>query len=75
MSSRTVTVRDKMQKGYRYQLAEQPGRGFDPEFCPQLTPKQMLQLGVFLSFTVEGNQTEMSDSVIRAPPADCRMPK
>jgi hypothetical protein len=47
MNNRTVTVSDKMQRGYRYQLTERAGRNFDPEFRPQLTPKQMLQLGVF----------------------------
>jgi hypothetical protein len=47
MRKRTVTVNDKMQKGYCYQLTERAGRNFDPEFSPQLTPKEMLQLGVF----------------------------
>jgi hypothetical protein len=47
MRARTITVNDKMQKGYRYRLTKPVGRGFDPEFRPQLTPKQMLQLGVF----------------------------
>src|SRR5271169_886790 len=47
MRKRTVTVNDRMQKGYRYQLTEQAGRNFDPEFDPQLTPKEMLRLGVF----------------------------
>ena len=47
MRKRTVTVSDKMQKGYRYVLSVPPGRGFDPEFKPQLTPAQMLKLGVF----------------------------
>jgi hypothetical protein len=42
-----ITVNDKMQRGYRYLLTEPAGRNFDPEFCPQLTPKQMLALGVF----------------------------
>ena len=42
-----VVVNDKMQKGYRYILTEPIGRNFDPEFRPQLTPKEMLQLGVF----------------------------
>ena len=44
---RRVTVRDKMQKGYRYLLTQPPGRNFHPDFKPELTPKQMLALGVF----------------------------
>jgi len=43
----TVTVNDKMQKGYRYTLVASAGRGFDPEFAPELTPAEMLRLGVF----------------------------
>lgn len=42
-----VTVNDKMQKGYRYALSAPTGRNFDPEFRPQLTPAEMLRLGVF----------------------------
>jgi len=44
---KTVIVNDKMQKGYRYRLTAPVGRGFDPEFKPDLTPAQMLALGVF----------------------------
>lgn len=47
MRKRTVSVTDKMQKGYRYVRSAPAGRGFDPEFKPQLTPAQMLALGVF----------------------------
>ena len=47
MRKRTVTVNDKMQKGYRYMLTAPAGRGFDPEFTPELTPAEMLRLGVF----------------------------
>ena len=43
----TVKVKDKMQKGYTYQLTARTGRDFAPEFKPDLTPKQMLSLGVF----------------------------
>ena len=44
---RTVTVNDKMQQGYTYELTELMGQNFHPEFKPELTPKQMLALGVF----------------------------
>jgi hypothetical protein len=44
---KSVTVNDKMQKGYRYELTEPEGGNFDPEFRPELTPKEMLSLGVF----------------------------
>jgi hypothetical protein len=42
-----VTVNDKMQRGYEYLRIEPPGRNFHPDFEPELTPKQMLELGVF----------------------------
>jgi hypothetical protein len=42
-----VVVNDKMQRGYVYYRTEPIGRRFAPEFRPQLTPKQMLALGVF----------------------------
>lgn len=42
-----VVVNDKMQKGYRYYLTEPVGKNFDPDFTPDLTPKQMLKMGVF----------------------------
>ena len=44
---RTVVVNDKMQTGYRYECVAAPGRGFDPEFTPDLAPAEMLALGVF----------------------------
>lgn len=42
-----VVVNDLMQKGYVYYLTEPVGRNFHPDFRPELTPKQMLELGVF----------------------------
>jgi len=47
MRKKIVIVNDKMQKGYRYTLTEPIGKNFDPEFKPELTPNQMLALGVF----------------------------
>lgn len=41
-----ITIDDKMQKGFYY-LTEPTGKNFDPEFKPELTPKEMLELGVF----------------------------
>ncbi|MCM8761531.1 MAG: hypothetical protein NC938_06005 [Candidatus Omnitrophica bacterium] len=47
MKKKIVIVNDKMQKNYKYVLSEPVGRNFDPEFKPELTPKQMLEMGVF----------------------------
>jgi len=42
-----VLVNDRMQTGYRYRCSAPVGRGFDPAFKPDLTPREMLELGVF----------------------------
>ncbi len=42
-----VEVNDRMQKGYVYYRTKPMGREFRPGFTPELTPKQMLELGVF----------------------------
>jgi hypothetical protein len=47
LKRRVVIVNDKMQRGYRYELSAPTGRKFDPEFRPELTPAEMLRLGVF----------------------------
>jgi hypothetical protein len=44
---RKVVVNDRMQRGYVYYRTEPIGRNFADEFRPELTPKQMLALGVF----------------------------
>ena len=46
-AARIVTVNDRMQTDYRYALTAPEGRDFDPEFRPELTPREMLALGVF----------------------------
>ncbi|MCH9665679.1 MAG: hypothetical protein K0U41_07495, partial [Gammaproteobacteria bacterium] len=47
ISAKWVIVNDLMQKDYKYELVEPMGKNFHPEFKPQLSPKQMLELGVF----------------------------
>src|ERR1700754_760965 len=42
-----VVVTDRMQRKYVYFRVEPAGKNFHPDFKPQLTPKQMLELGVF----------------------------
>ena len=42
-----VIVNDRMQSGYAYWRTEPVGRNFAPEFTPDLTPKEMLRLGIF----------------------------
>ncbi len=42
-----IVVNDLMQKNYSYVLSAKPGKNFDPEFKPELTPAQMLKYGVF----------------------------
>jgi hypothetical protein len=44
---RFITVNDRMQRDYRYECVEPVGRNFDPEFKPDLTPAEMLRLGIF----------------------------
>jgi hypothetical protein len=47
MKPRRIAVNDLMQRGYAYELVEPTGRNFHPDFRPDLTPKEMLRLGVF----------------------------
>ena len=41
-----VIVKDKMQDSYYY-LTEEIGTNFDSEFKPELSPKELLALGIF----------------------------
>ncbi|MFT4297746.1 MAG: hypothetical protein ACMXX5_00990, partial [Candidatus Woesearchaeota archaeon] len=45
--SKKVVVNDLMQNNYVYDLTEPQGKNFHSEFKTELTPKQMLELGVF----------------------------
>ena len=42
-----ISVNDKMQSGYCYELAVPIGEDFDPLFTPELSPKELLELGIF----------------------------
>lgn len=42
-----VKVKNRMQKNYTYELMEPVGKNFYKEFKPELTPEEMLKLGVF----------------------------
>jgi hypothetical protein len=44
---KTIHVNDKIQQGYVYHLSEDEGQNFHSEFKPEITPKQMLEFGVF----------------------------
>lgn len=47
MKKQVVVVNDTMQNSYSYELTETVGKNFDTEFNPDLTPMEMLELGVF----------------------------
>lgn len=44
---KTVLVNDYYQQNYRYCLSKPTGKNFGKNFKPELTPKQMLEIGVF----------------------------
>jgi hypothetical protein len=62
MGGRIVVVNDKMQKNYRYELTAPAGRGFDSEFTPDLTPQEMLALGVFCGKYMTDTRNEFPKS-------------
>ncbi|MDO8260461.1 MAG: hypothetical protein Q7T50_03110 [Candidatus Magasanikbacteria bacterium] len=47
MKSKLIVVKDKMQKHYQYFLSEPEGENFALDFKPDLSPAEMLELGVF----------------------------
>ena len=44
---RVVQISDSMQHNYSYVCSAREGKSFAPDFKPDLTPKQMLALGIF----------------------------
>lgn len=57
--TKTKRVDDSFQHDYCYELSEQEGKNFDPDFKPELTPKQMLELGVFGGNYFQGEMKEL----------------
>jgi hypothetical protein len=53
-----IQVNDPLQPGYTYSLTAPMGRDFDPEFKPDLSPQQMLELGVFGGNYFQGHYAE-----------------
>ncbi len=66
-----------MQHGYEYVLTEPLGRNFDAEFCPELSPKQMLELGIFCGKYMNDCRKEFPASWFRraklSAKRDCRL--
>lgn len=43
----TITVHEPYQTAYTYHLVKPVGKDFDPDFTPDLSPAEMLRLGIF----------------------------
>lgn len=56
-----VIVNDKMQQGYVYCLLEPIGKNFHLDFKPELTPQEMLEVGVFGGKYLTDCQDEFPD--------------
>lgn len=76
--ARIATVNDRMQRDYRYALVEPAGENFDAAFTPDLTPAQMLALGVFCGKYMTDCQAEFPSAWfeharLAKGPADCSL--
>lgn len=58
MQKRIIHVHNNMQQGYSHECTEPVGKNFDPLFRPDLTPKEMLELGVFGGVYMRDTTTE-----------------
>ena len=65
MAGTKVVVNDLMQQAYVYYLTEPAGKNFHLDFKPELTPKQMLQLGVFGGKYMTDCRTEFPEDWFR----------
>ena len=57
-----IKVDDKMQSGYIYEISEPVGENFHSDFNPDLTPKEMLKMGVFGGKYMTDCKAEFPDS-------------
>ncbi len=62
MATKTIIVNDDLQQNYHYELSESSGSNFVDDFTPDLTPRQMLELGVFGGHYFEGHHAEYPKS-------------
>lgn len=46
MKTKKIISHDELQKGYTYELVAEEGKEFDTDFKPQLTPKEMMKVGI-----------------------------
>lgn len=60
-----MVVHDRMQQGYRYLRTAPMGRGFDAAFRPELSPREMLELGVFCGKYMTDCRDEFPESWFR----------
>ena len=47
MKNQRIVVNDRMQQGYVYELTEPEAENFHPDFWPELTPRELLAMGIF----------------------------
>jgi len=59
---RKIKVKNNYQKNYTYECVEPIGKNFDSDFKPQLSPKEMLKLGVFGGKYFDGYHDEFPKS-------------
>lgn len=59
---RWIVVDDLMQRAYRYELTAPEGCHFAPGFLPELSPKEMLELGIFGGVYMRDCREELPDS-------------
>ena len=55
---KTVVITNSFQKNYKYYLTEPEGKNFEPDFKPELTPGEMLELGIFGGYYSSVNKKE-----------------